>query len=219
MYGDLQVERARENDSDAITYLEKEMVRNILDIWYLQRGDRRYELHVCRVGSEVRAHLGIYSCPEAVYVGLGGESYAAEVLLPLVPSKALLTVTPTLHDLVTRKLRFDAKYHTDNMMVRKGEEKLQDSDSAKRLSREHDVEYATFGSSFNLREMTLEWAREQLDNDIVFGTFANCKLASVASLVAWLPQIAAITGVETKPQFRKRGLGGITVSGDGSFSR
>ncbi len=160
----------------------------------------------------MKAHLSLYSSPEAVYVGLGGESDATEALLPVVPSKAVLTVTPALHDLVTRKLRYDAKYTIDFMVVRRGDEKLKGSGLAKRLSREHDAEYATFGSSFNVREMTPEWAREQLENDIVFGTFANGKLASVASLVAWLPQVAAIMGVETKPEFRKRGLGSTTVS-------
>jgi len=206
------VERAREGDRDVIAYLERDLVRNALDLWYLRRKDRRYGFHVCRAGSEVRAHLGTYSAPEATYVGLGGESSAAELLLPLVPSRAIVTVPRELHDLVARKLKISATYDIDFMIVRNGEEKLRDFSLAKRLSRKNAVEYTSFGSSFNIHEMSLDWAREQLDTDMIFGVFADGRLASVASLVAWLPKVAAIMGVETKPEFRRKGLGSIVVS-------
>jgi ribosomal protein S18 acetylase RimI-like enzyme len=212
MPGDLRVERARESDRSTVEYLERDLVRNATDIWLLKQKDRRYELHVCRAGSEVKAHLGAYSAPEAVYAGLGGDSGAAELLLPLVPNKAVVTIPRELYDLAARMLSIDATYRIDFMVVRNGEERLRDCGLAKRLSREYAVEYASFGSSFNISGMTLEWAREQLDTDIIFGVFADGRLASVASLVAWSPQVAAITGVETKPAFRRRGLGSVAVS-------
>jgi len=96
--------------------------------------------------------------------------------------------------------------------VRNGEEQLRDCSLAQRLSSEHGIEYARFVSSLNMHEMSLEWAREQLDTDIIFGAFADGMLASVASVVAWLPQVAAIMGADTKPEFRRKGLGSIVVS-------
>jgi ribosomal protein S18 acetylase RimI-like enzyme len=210
---DLRVERAQSGDLEVIAYLEREIVRNSFDIWNFQSGDKRYELFVSRVGGGIRTHLGIYSTPEAVYVSLGGEPSAAESLLPLVPHKAVVTMTSVFRDLITRMLEYDAIYPNDIMVVNRGEERLRSPDLATRLSRESDIEYSTFGSSFNIPAVPMEWVRERLDKDIIFGAFADGnKLASVASLVAWLPQIAVIMGVETKPEFRRRGLGATVVS-------
>ena len=109
---DLRMERAQRGDLEMIVYLEKDVVRNSLDIWNLQHNDEMYELYVSRVGSDVKTHLGIYSTPEAVYVSLGGESSEAESLLPLVPHKVVLTADPKFRDLVTRMLKCDTIYPT-----------------------------------------------------------------------------------------------------------
>ena len=98
------------------------------------------------------------------------------------------------------------------MVVERGEERLRNPELATRLSRESDIEYSNFGSSFNLPALPIEWIRKRIDEDTIFGAFADGKLASVASLVAWLPQMAVIMGVETKPEFRRRGLGAVAVS-------
>lgn len=208
----LRVERARRNEADVVAYLERNIVRNALDIWNLGQEDSRYELHVCRVGLEVKAHLSIYNSPEANYVALGGDEKAAGALLHLIPSKAVLTVPPGLRGLVASKVRCDAIYPNDFMIVRRGEEKPKSPELATRLSHKHDLEYSSFGSSFNVPSMPLEWIRERLDDDIIFGAFSDGRLVSVASLVAWLPQVAVIMGVETKPEFRRRSFGSIVVS-------
>lgn len=212
MNRDWRIELAQSDNVSVISYLEKDAIRNALNIWYLQRGEKGFELRVCRIGDEVKAHLSIYDTPEAVYIDLGGESSAARSLLHLVPSKAVLITTDELRDVVTRELKFDKIYSNDIMVVRRGEEKLKSPDSATRLSRKHDVEYSTFGSSFNVPAVPIEWIRERLDNDIIYGAFADSTLASVASLVAWLPEVAVIMGVETRPEFRRRGFGSIAVS-------
>lgn len=208
----MRSEKVQGIDPDVISYLEKDMIRNALDIWYLQHADKRYELHVSRVNGEVRAHLSTYNTPEAIYTNLGGELKAAEELFPLVPSKAVLMTSMTLGHLVTSKLKYDVSYVNDFMLVKRGEETLRNSDSAIRLSRKHDFEYSIFGSSFNVPPMPLEWIRECLNRDIIFGVLSEAKLASVASLVVWLPQVAVIMSVETKPEFRGRGLGSLVVS-------
>jgi len=208
----LRVERAWRNEVDVVAHLERDIVRNALDIWNLRHEDSRYELHVCRVGLEVKAHLSIYNAPEANYVALGGDGKAAGALLHLIPSKAVLTVPPDLRGLVAGKVRCDAIYPNDIMIVRRGEEKLKSPELATRLSRKHDREFSSFGSSFNVPNVPLEWIRERLDNDIVLGAFSEGRLVSVASLVARLPQVAVIMGVETKQEFRRRSFGSIVVS-------
>src|SRR5487761_457825 len=213
MEAEQRAKRAVWGDPHAIAYLGRDIVRNVLDIWNFQRSDKRYQLYVCRAGNDVKSHLGIYTTPEAVYVSLGGEPNAAESLLEFVPEKAVLTAPVMLRHLVERVLRWDAIYPNDIMVVKRGEERLRNSDLATRLSSKSDIEYSTFGSSFNVPAVPMEWIRECLDRDIIFGVFADGnKLASVASLVAWLPQVAIIMGVETKPEFRRRGLGATVVS-------
>ncbi len=208
----MQIEQAHSNDSDVIAYIEKDLIRNALDIWYLEHAVKRHELHICRVNGDVRAHLSMYNTPEATYANLGGELREAEALLPLVPKRAVLTTTETLGDLVTRKLNCDTIYPNNLLMVSRGEETLRNPELATRLSSKDDIEYSAFGSSFNVPTVPMEWIRECLERDIVFGVFSDGKLASVASVAAWLPQVAVIMGVETKNEFRRRGLGAIVVS-------
>jgi ribosomal protein S18 acetylase RimI-like enzyme len=208
----LEVVKVPKGDPYVITYLEMDIVRNALDIWCLETESDRYNLCVCRDGNEIKAHLSTYNTPEAIYVSLGGREPAVEVLLSLVPTKAVVTTTNDLGDLVKRKLRYDAIYPNDFMVVNRGEERLRSPDKARRLSREFEIEYSTFGSSFNAPKVSIEWIRDRLENDLIFGAFSDGKLASVASLSAWLPQMAVIMGVETRPEFRRRGLAAIVVS-------
>jgi RimJ/RimL family protein N-acetyltransferase len=188
------------------------MVRNALDIWFLGQGDSRYDLWVCRYRERIMAHISIYRTPEANYVALGGTPEGAERLLDLVPNKAILTCLPELGDLVEERLNFDAKYSNDMMLVSRGEEALRRPDIARRLSREDASEYTTFGTSFGVGSLPIDWIQERLDSDIIFGSFSEGRLASVASLVAWLPQVSVILAVETKPEFRGKGHGAVAVS-------
>lgn len=212
MEEELKVERVAKGDRDVIDYLEKDIIRNALDIWGLAHESERYQLLVCRHGKDIKAHLSTYNTPEAIYMNLGGEELAAEALVSFVPTKAVVTTTNELSDLVNRQLKFDAIYPNDFMVVNRGEETLRSPEKASQLSREFENEYTTFGASFNVPQVPIEWIRESLDKNFIFGAFENGKLASVASLVAWLPQTAVIMGVETKPEFRRKGLASIAVS-------
>jgi ribosomal protein S18 acetylase RimI-like enzyme len=209
---EIRVERASRDDSDAISYLETQLVRNALDIWNLSHEASEYVLYIGRIANRPLAHLGVYSTPEANYVDLGGIEEAAEPLLGLIPSKAVLTVTPELGSLVRRKLRVDAVYSNDIMVAKRGGERLHHPEMAQRISRDFASEYSNFGSSFNAPRVPIDWIYKRLDEDMVFGVFLENKLVSVASLVAWLPQVAMILGVETKKAFRRRGFGASVVS-------
>ena len=208
----MQIEHAQRSDLDVIAYLGKDLMRNALDIWYLQREEKGYELLVCRVDKEVKAHLGVYNTPEANYVTLGGDPAAAGSLITFVPSKAVLLIPVDLQELIIRNVKYDTIYSNELMIVERGNEKLSRPELATRLSTVHEIEYSRFGSSFNVPPVPIEWIRERLENDIVFGVFDNGVLGAVASVAAWLPEVAVIMGVETKPELRRRGLGTIAVS-------
>ena len=207
-----RVEFVRAPNLDVIAYLEKDVTRNALDLWYIQNGDKRYELHICRIKDDIRAHLGTYDTPEAIYSSLGGEPEAAEALLNLIPSKTALITTRVLVDLVTSNLKPNSTYANDIMVVKKEEVKLKNPDLAIRLSSDHLIQYSDFGSSFNVTNVPMEWVQECLERDIIFGVFLGDKLVSVTSLVGRLPEVAVILGVETQPEFRNRGFGAIAVS-------
>lgn len=206
------IEEVRNFTSDVVSYLEKDQIRNVLDLWNLKNEHARYRLQVCRVMGEVKAHLGTYDTPEAIHSSLGGEIRAAKLLLDFIPKKTALTTTIELGDLVTGHLKHDAVFPNDIMVVTRGREKLRAPEQAIRLSREDEVQYSHFGSSFNVPTMPIEWIREVLDRDTVFGVYSDHELVSVASLVASLPEVSAILGVETKPKFRNKGFGAMVVS-------
>jgi ribosomal protein S18 acetylase RimI-like enzyme len=208
----LHLEHVDSIEPDLVAYLESDLIRNALDFWYLQQRDRRYVLNICRIDGDIKGHLSTYDTPEAIYTNLGGELIAAKALLPLISKKTVLTTTKALGNLVTKQLKCDAIIQDDHMVLPRGEENLKNPDAARRLSREYESEYSTFGLSFNIPSVPMEWIRERLDTDIVYGIFENGNVASVASIVAWLPKVAVIMGVETKPEFRKRGYGTEVVS-------
>lgn len=195
-----------------LAYLERDVVRNALDIWLLKRQDPRYTLHTWPAHSKAKAHLGIYNTPEAAYSSLGGEETGAEALVSMIPERTILTAPPSLLNLVESRIRNTKAYPNDIMLARRGREKLGDASKVVRLSEADAREYSGFGTSFNVANVPIEWARERLKDDFIFGAFVDKTLASVASLTAWLPQVAVILGVETKPEFRGRGLARAVVS-------
>ncbi len=209
---ELRVERVTRDREQVTGYLQKSPIRNALDIWNLKHDLSRYELYVCHVQGRVRGHLGIYYGEDAKYVTLGGTWRAAEALWHKLPEKAVLTAPPRLGEIVARRLKHDAVFANDIMLVKRGKERLNVQRPIKRLTRDHAVEYSTFGSSFNAPKGQMKWIRDRLKRSFVFGAFSERKLVSVASLVAWLPAVAVIMGVETKMEFRGRGFGSSVVS-------
>jgi GNAT superfamily N-acetyltransferase len=212
----VRIETASSYQTDVVRYLKADIVRNALDISYFERQDRRHKLYVCLSDDSINAHLGIYDTPEAFYANLGGEPIAVKELLQFIPrTKTALTTTSELGALVRGSIKCDAVYLNDLMLVKRGQEKLRNLENAVRLSSKKDaLEYSSFGSSFNVPiSLPLDWINECLERDIVYGVFSDDgRLASVASLTAWLAQVSVIMGVETKPEFRRRGFGAACVS-------
>jgi RimJ/RimL family protein N-acetyltransferase len=213
----MQVEVAQSDRTDVAGYLKGDAVRNAFDLWFFERRERRYKLYLCTSDDRIKGHLGIYDTPEAVYTNLGGEPEAAEELLHLIPrTNVALTTTSELGEIVLRKINCDAVYPNNLMLVNRGEERLASLEKVVRLSSERDaIEYSSFGASFNVPlSLPLDWTKESLERDLIFGVFAedDHRLASVASLSAWSTLVPVIVGVETKPEFRRKGFGAACVS-------
>ena len=116
-------------------------------------------------------------------------------------------------EIAKKELPYTAFFPGDIMVVERGKETLGDIESTRRLGKGDIDEYLTFGSSFNVTKTAKRWISERLDKNFIFGAFTGGKLAAVASLVAWLPEMTVIMGVETKQKYRGRGLGSAVVSG------
>jgi ribosomal protein S18 acetylase RimI-like enzyme len=214
--------RADAIDSAVVSYLEKDLVHNAMDVWNLQSDDERYELYVSRTkdGAEIGAHIGIFHNPEANYVAVGGRD--AETIAPLlrfIPPTSVVTLPALLYEPLKDRFRSERAILTDMMVVTRGEERLvSTSDSpggggaAARLTEKDAAGYSTFGRSFNAPPLAVEWARGRIERELVFGAFHDGMLVAVASVVAWLPNMAVIIGVETKEAFRGRGFGSAVVS-------
>ena len=91
MEEELKVERVAKGDRDVIDYLGKDVTRNALDIWGLEHESEKYQLHVCRHGKDIRAHLSTYNTPEAVYVSLGGASSIFHTGAGLISASFMVT--------------------------------------------------------------------------------------------------------------------------------
>jgi ribosomal protein S18 acetylase RimI-like enzyme len=208
-------------DSDVVSYLEKDIVHNAMDIWNLRSDDERYELHVSRTkgGAEIGAHIGIFHNPEANYVAIGGRD--AEAIVPLmrfIPPTSVVTLPAPLYEPLKDKFRSGRAILTDMMVDTRDEGRLVSASNsleggaAVRLTEKDAAGYSTFGRSFNSPPQPVEWARGRIERELVFGAFLDGMLVAVASVVVWLPKMAVIIGVETKEAFRGRGFGRAVVS-------
>ncbi len=177
----------------------------------MKRESERQELYVRRHDGAIVAHLGIYHSPEADYASIGGQEDAIGGLLPLIPDRAVVLLTPKAFETVRGKLRSEKTYLSDLMVVERGEERLVNPDRALRLSEKDSEEYAGFGPNFAGPPTPVEWARERISREAVFGVFEG-RLVSVASVVVSFSKIAVVMGVETRKEFRRRGYGTAVVS-------
>jgi GNAT superfamily N-acetyltransferase len=208
-----KVERVIQLSKEIAEYLQANLLANALDLWNLQHEPNNFELFVGRDQGRITGHLSIFRSPEAYYTSLASDAPdGAGPLLDLVPEKCVLIVEPGLYNSIKSIIQPHLAYPNDRMIVAKGHEILMNSDSAVRLLVEDASEYVRFGASFNSPQLPLEWARERLERDIVFGVFSDASLASVASLVARLPSMAVIMSVETLQEFRGMGYASVVSS-------
>ncbi len=208
-----KVERIRRPTDDVINYLQANLPANALDLWNLQHELNNLEVFVSRDQGRITGHLGIFHTPEADYASLSSDApEVARLLLDGIPKSCVLILEPPLYKVIKDELRSHVVYPNDRMAVDRGQETITNSDLAVRLSVEDAPEYIRFGTSFNAPQIPLEWAQERLQRDLVFGVFSDDSLASVASVVARLPRMAVILGVETLQEFRGKGYATVVTS-------
>lgn len=208
----IKVERVVRPTSDVTAYLKTNLVANALDLWNLDHEANNLRLFVAR-DFGIKGHISVFSTPEADYVSLAAHApEEASVLLELIPNKCVLIIDPRLYESTRNMIQSHVAYPNDRMVVARGQENLVNSDQAVRLTVKDASEYIQFGASFNTPQVPLDWARQRLERDIVFGVFNDNILGSVASLVARLPEMAVIMGVETLQEFRGKGYATVATS-------
>lgn len=205
------VERVYADDQEAISYLESDLARNALEVWGLKFESDRFELYVLRDEGRTVAHLSNYHAPEANYVNIGGRDTAIVPLLPLLPRRAVVTLAAGAFEKAKDSIRPDSVYRTDLMLVRRGEGRLAGQRAAVELSERHVDDYAAF-SPPGSPQAPIDYAREHLARHPTFGAFDDQKLVAVASLGAFLPDMAVILAVETLKESRRKGYGSAVVS-------
>jgi ribosomal protein S18 acetylase RimI-like enzyme len=206
-----RVERVHADDQEAVSYLEYDLARNALEIWGLKFESDRFELYVLRDEGRTVAHLSNYHAPEADYVNIGGRATAILSLLPLVPRMAVVTFATEAFEAAKGSIRPDSLYRVDLMLVRRGEERLAGPRAAVELSEKHADDYTAF-SPPGSPQAPIDYAREQLARHPTFGVFEDGRLVAVASLGAFLPDMAVIMAVETLKESRRKGHGSAVVS-------
>jgi ribosomal protein S18 acetylase RimI-like enzyme len=206
----IRVELVAEATEDVVKYLGADLLRNAFDIWNLKFDREWQEFYVCRDGDSIKAHISIFSAPEANYVSIGSvDRTAVTPLIAYLPVKGVVLMEPAIYGLIKDKISPTAVYPCDIMIVKRGGEDLPKTDQAFQLTPGDALDYSRFGTSFNLSEVPVEWAEERIRKDIIFGIRAGSRLASVASVIARLPEMAVVSGVETKEEFRMKGLGAM----------
>lgn len=101
------------------------------------------------------------------------------------------------------------------MIVRRGEEKLSISFPVEKISENVALEYTRFlaPEDYTLSNELIETNRGFLRAGLAYGAFNDKgKLQSTANALIKLPYVWVIAGVETLPQYRKRGLATSIVS-------
>jgi ribosomal protein S18 acetylase RimI-like enzyme len=108
------------------------------------------------------------------------------------------------------------KFQYENwMMVKKGDEKLSESSIGRRFSEADAKEFAKFWLEDNetLSDEYVEGSRVYIRNGAYYGVFGSeGRLLSSANAMIRLPYVWVITGVETHPEFRRKGYATSIVS-------
>ena len=195
-----------------IAYLESDLYRTAMDIWNLRFESHHHEFYVVRDRGAIKAHLGIFHTPEADYVTLGGHDEAVGPLLTLIPGRAVVLVGPPAAFEAARPRMKPGIVYPNDLIMRRGEETLGHPGSAVRLTEKDAEEYAGFGaSSTRASGAGGVGGRERISRDAIFGVFDQGKLVSVASAMAFHPEVAVHRWVWTQ-QVRRRGYGRSVVS-------
>ncbi|MGP8072808.1 MAG: GNAT family N-acetyltransferase [Thermoplasmata archaeon] len=204
------MESARDLSDELRLYLSLDPIGNAFALHDLSREPDRTELWIARVEGQLRAHLLVYDPHEfgVKWVHLSGRPDAAEELLAHLPARKAVAITdPALAPQIASRFETSGLYPEDIMVAEMGSARLIASSLAVRLTGEHAEEYARLvvPSVFPLNEKVLELNRRRLNDEVVYGIFADGVLVSVAGTSVRTPGAWIVGGIQTLPSHRKKG--------------
>jgi len=187
-------------------YLQSDPFLNAYAIWDLCYQRHRTKFFVCIEGGKLAGllldyfgHLGVD------FIWLWGEEDIVEKLLDVpLPDKMVFHVFPELEKVIRRKFSITAKYPTDFMLLRKGQERLQIQHEVRSLALKDAHSLASLRKE-KPSEKDIEEAESFLKDQPFYGIFIDSTLISVACIQVKLPQIWMLGGFYTKPEFRNQG--------------
>lgn len=100
------------------------------------------------------------------------------------------------------------------MVLRRGEQHLADTIFAVRIPEEKAEEYARFvvTDEWEITNEIIERNRKFLKENSAYGIFENSKLVSTANALVRTPEFCVISGVQTHPDYRRRGYGSAVTT-------
>lgn len=207
----IRVEEKRGLDPEVRAYLRRDPVRNAFVLHDLSAEPERTRFWLARHDGEPAAHLLVYDSSEfgAVWAHLAGDPEAAQALAGHLPDQKVVVITPEpLSGLVVRRVA-DARVILEDIMgVGRGDERLPATHPAVRVGPEHAEAYARLvvPSVVPWTPALVERNRQHLADEVVYGVFADDRLVSVAGSSVRTEDAWIVGGVETLPEYRRRGF-------------
>lgn len=140
--------------------------------------------------------------------------FAARIYSSETKRKMYISSNPRANEII-REILPECKIDVQNVMtVGRGEEKLTLNSSVVRISEDHAEDYSKFlvPHDIEITSELLENNRKFLQEHLAYGIFDHGKIISVASSFVNLPHVSIISGIETRPEFRRRGFATAVVS-------
>ncbi|HEV2317982.1 MAG TPA: GNAT family N-acetyltransferase [Thermoplasmata archaeon] len=207
----IEEEPSRGPTNEIREYLRRDPVRNSYVIHVLERERPEAQFWVARAGGAPIAHLLIDHSTPAVarWVYFSGAPAGARGLAEHLPEPpCVVTADPSFVGAVRERRSAARVISEDLMLLESSRDALAEPVRAVRLGPEHTEEYARMvvPAAVPRTPEILEANRQHLARWNVYGIFLDGVLAAVAAANIRTDDLWIISGVETLPQYRRRGL-------------
>lgn len=202
-------------------YLREDPVNNAYLIYDLQEERDKSDFYIAFEGSDIKGLLLVYRGFPSFNAILRGEKEAASELVKEARQEGSVDWSscwcpPELTPKIKPSLTVKDQHPAEIMSLKKGEEERLVEYPVKELTKEDSGQIAGlwfewYGDSFN---DSLKRVKEGMDNPkkSYYGIKERGKLISVASTTEVPPEIAIVSAVYTKPEYREKGYGTSVVS-------
>jgi ribosomal protein S18 acetylase RimI-like enzyme len=208
------VEVDEKNKACVIEKLRTDIIKHAFAIYDLQNEPQHTKMHAALEGENLKGYILTYTRTDPTSVILECEERMAGRLLQQAPQDHfVLHARPDLLPAVRKKFPYAKHYVEDWMLVNRGEARLLESKSVRRLSTEDATRlaYLLLGRRDRPRG-TLEKYAEWISRMPLYGVFTRDRLVSYAGSFIQLPQVWLIGGVYTHPEYRNKGYATLATS-------